>query len=191
MKALEEKILREGTVLPGNILKVGSFLNQQLDVQFLREVGEEIARLFRADGVTKVMTLEASGIAIATLAALSLGVPAVIVKKHSSANQSKDVYEAEIASFTHHNTYVAAVAKEYLRASDRILIVDDFLACGNAIRGLMSMIGQAGATLVGCAIAVEKKFQGGGDELRREGIRVESLAMVDSMTDTGLSFYRP
>lgn len=191
MKALEEKILREGTVLPGNILKVGSFLNQQLDVQFLREVGDEIARLFRADGVTKVMTLEASGIAIATLAALSLGVPAVIVKKHASANQSKDVYEAEIASFTHHNTYVAAVAKEYLHASDRILIVDDFLACGNAIRGLMSMIGQAGATLVGCAIAVEKKFQGGGDELRREGIRVESLAMVDSMTDTGLSFYRP
>lgn len=191
MKALEEKILREGTVLPGNILKVGSFLNQQLDVQFLREVGEEIARLFRADGVTKVMTLEASGIAIATLAALSLGVPAVIVKKHASANQSKDVYEAEIASFTHHNTYVAAVAKEYLHASDRILIVDDFLACGNAIRGLMSMIEQAGATLVGCAIAVEKKFQGGGDELRREGIRVESLAMVDSMTDTGLSFYRP
>lgn len=191
MKAMEEKILAEGTVLPGHILKVGSFLNQQLDVQFLREVGEEIARLFCADGVTKVITLEASGIAIATLAALALGVPAVIVKKHASANQSKDVYTAEISSFTHKNVYTAAVAKEYLHASDRVLIVDDFLAQGNAIRGLMQMIEQAGATLVGCAIAVEKKFQGGGDELRAAGIRVESLAMVDHMTDDALTFYRP
>lgn len=191
MKAMEEKILAEGTVLPGHILKVGSFLNQQLDVQFLREVGEEIARLFCADGVTKVITLEASGIAIATLAALALGVPAVIVKKHASANQSKDVYTAEISSFTHKNVYTAAVAKEYLHASDRVLIVDDFLAQGNAIRGLMQMIEQAGATLVGCAIAVEKKFQGGGDELRAAGIRVESLAMVDRMTDDALTFYRP
>lgn len=191
MKAMEEKILAEGTVLPGHILKVGSFLNQQLDVQFLREVGEEIARLFCADGVTKIITLEASGIAIATLAALALGVPAVIVKKHASANQSKDVYTAEISSFTHKNVYTAAVAKEYLRAGDRVLIVDDFLAQGNAIRGLMQMISQAGATLVGCAIAIEKKFQGGGDELRAAGIRVESLAMVEHMTDDALTFYHP
>ncbi len=188
MKALEDKILSEGTVLPGGILKVGSFLNQQLDVQFLREVGEEIARLFHSDNVTKVMTLEASGIAIATLAALSLGVPAVIVKKHASSNQSKEVYSAEIASFTHQNTYTAAVAKEYLHATDRILIVDDFLACGNAIRGMKKMISDAGATLVGCAVAIEKKFQGGGDELRAEGLRVESLAMVESMTDDSLTF---
>ena len=188
MKALEDKILSEGTVLPGGILKVGSFLNQQLDVQFLREVGEEIARLFRCENVTKVMTLEASGIAIATLAALSLGVPAVIVKKHASSNQSKEVYSAEIASFTHQNTYTAAVAKEYLNATDRILIVDDFLACGNAIRGMKKMTSDAGATLVGCAVAIEKKFQGGGDELRAEGLRVESLAMVESMTDDSLTF---
>lgn len=191
MKAMEEKILAEGTVLPGHILKVGSFLNQQLDVQFLREVGEEIARLFCADGITKIITLEASGIAIATLAALALRVPAVIVKKHASANQSKDVYTAEISSFTHKNVYTAAVAKEYLHAGDRVLIVDDFLAQGNAIRGLMQMIRQAGATLVGCAIAIEKKFQGGGDELRAAGIRVESLAMVEHMTDDALTFCHP
>ncbi len=188
MKALEEKILKEGKVLPGHVLKVGSFLNQQLDIPFLREVGEEIGRLYADCNVTKVMTIEASGIAIATLAALSLGVPAVVVKKHASANQSKDVYSAEIASYTHGNVYTAAVAKEYLHANDRVLIVDDFLACGNAIRGMQKMIEAAGATLVGCAIAVEKKFQGGGDELRAEGIRIDSLAMIEQMTDDSLTF---
>lgn len=191
MKALEDKILREGKVLPGHVLKVGSFLNQQLDVKFLAEMGEEIARLFRGASVTKVMTIEASGIALATLAALALGVPAVIVKKHASANQSRDVWSAEIASYTHGNVYTAAVAKEYLGEGERVLIVDDFLACGNAIRGMKQMIDAAGATLVGCAIAVEKKFQGGGDALREEGIRVESLAMVDTMTDDALTFFRP
>ncbi len=191
MKALEDKILTEGTVLPGNVLKVGSFLNQQLDVAFLNTIGEEVAGLFGGEGVTKVMTIEASGIAIATLAALALGVPAVVVKKHASANQSKDVYSAEIASFTHGNVYTAAVAKEYLKKEDRVLIVDDFLACGNAIRGMKDMIEQAGATLVGCAIAVEKKFQGGGDELRADGIRIESLAVVEHMTDDSLTFFRP
>ena len=191
MKALEDKILKEGKVLPGHVLKVGSFLNQQLDVKFLAERGEEIARLFRGASVTKVMTIEASGIALATLAALALGVPAVIVKKHASANQSRDVWSAEIASYTHGNVYTAAVAKEYLGEGERVLIVDDFLACGNAIRGMKQMIDAAGATLVGCAIAVEKKFQGGGDALREEGIRVESLAMVDTMTDDALTFFRP
>ena len=191
MKALEDKILKEGKVLPGHVLKVGSFLNQQLDVKFLAEMGAEIARLFRDAGVTKVMTIEASGIALATLAALSLGVPCVIVKKHASANQSRDVWSAEIASYTHGNVYTAAVAKEYLGEGERVLIVDDFLACGNAIRGMKQMIDAAGATLVGCAIAVEKKFQGGGDALREEGIRVESLAMVDTMTDDALTFFRP
>lgn len=188
MKAMEQKILESGKVLPGNILKVGNFLNQQLDVAFLAEVGKEIARLYKDAGVTKILTIEASGIAIAVLAAESLGVPAVIVKKHSSANQSKDVYTAQIDSFTHGNTYTAAVAKEYLSAEDRILIVDDFLACGNAIKGLKKIIEDAGATLVGCAIAIEKSFQHGGDELRAEGIRVESLAMIDAMTDDSVTF---
>ena len=188
MKLMEQKILSDGQVLPGNILKVGSFLNQQLDTAFLMQVGEEIARRFRDDGVTKVITIEASGIAIATLAALSLGVPAVIVKKQSSANQSKDVYTATIDSFTHKNTYTAAVAKEYLTADDRVLIVDDFLAMGNAIIGLEKILAEAGATLVGCAIAIEKSFQGGGDALRARGLRVESLAMIDSMDDTSVVF---
>lgn len=188
MKAMEEKILTSGKVLPGNILKVGNFLNQQLDVPFLVEVGKEIARLYQNDRVTKILTIEASGIAIAAFAAEALGIPAVIVKKHSSANQSKDVYTAEIASFTHGNTYTAAVAKEYLSSEDRILVVDDFLACGNAIKGLKKIIEDAGASLVGCAIAIEKAFQHGGDELRAEGIRVESLAMVETMTDTAVTF---
>lgn len=188
MKAMEEMIMKSSKVLPGNILKVGNFLNQQLDVAFLAEVGREIARLYKDAGATKILTIEASGIAIAVLAAESLGIPAVIVKKHSSANQSKDVYTAKIDSFTHGNTYTAAVAKEYLSSEDKILIVDDFLACGNAIKGLMQIIEEAGATLVGCAIAIEKSFQHGGDELRAQGIRVESLAMIDAMTDDSVTF---
>lgn len=190
MEAMERKILTEGKVLPGHILKVGSFLNQQLDVAFLTECAREIARLYRGEQVTKVITIEASGIALAALAAQQLGVQAVIVKKHASANQSKDVYTASIDSFTHGNTYTAAVAKEYVCPSDRFLIVDDFLACGNAILGLKKIITDAGATLVGCAIAIEKKFQGGGDALRAQGLRIESLAMVDSMSDEALTFYR-
>ncbi|MCQ2414240.1 MAG: xanthine phosphoribosyltransferase [Clostridia bacterium] len=188
MKLMEQKILTEGQVLPGNILKVGSFLNQQLDIEFLHEVGKEIARLYKNTGVTKVITIEASGIPLATLAALELGVPAVIVKKHASANLSHDVYSAEIASFTHKNTYTAVVAKEYLNKNDSVLIVDDFLAVGNAIRGLQKILNDAGATLAGCAIAIEKGFQHGGDELRAEGIRVESLAIVDEMKDGEITF---
>lgn len=191
MKLMEDKILAEGTVLPGNILKVGSFLNQQLDTAFLAEVTREFARLYQDAGVTKVITIESSGIALATLTAYWLGVPCVVVKKHASANLSKDLYTAEIASFTHNNTYTAVVAKEYLLPTDHILIVDDFLAVGNAVVGLRSLIAQAGATLVGCAIAIEKAFQGGGDALRAEGVRVESLAMVESMSDDSLSFRHP
>ena len=188
MKLMEEKILECGTVLPGNILKVGNFLNQQLDVDFLTEVGKEIARLYKDAGVTKIMTIEASGIAIAVMAAQAMHVPAVIVKKHPSANLSKDVYFAQIASYTHNNVYTAVVAKEYLNKNDNVLIVDDFLACGNAIKGLKNIIESAGAKLAGCAIAIEKAFQHGGDELRAQGIRIESLAVVESMTDSTITF---
>ena len=188
MKAMEEKIIACGQVLPGNVLKVGSFLNQQLDVGFLASVGEEIARIYSDATVTTVMTIEASGIAIATLAALALHVPTVIVKKHASANQSKEVYSAEIYSYTHGNYYTAAIAKEYVNPDDNILIVDDFLACGNAIKGLKKIIEDAGAKLAGCAIAIEKCFQNGGKELRDLGIRVESLAMVESMDDNIIKF---
>lgn len=188
MKALEEKILREGKVLPGNVLKVGSFLNQQMDSDFIMEIGNEIARLYKEEGVTKVLTIESSGIALAVAAGIALHVPAVFAKKHKSANMSKEVYTAPVYSFTHGETYEIAVAKEYLSAGERILIVDDFLANGNAILGMKNLVEQAGATLVGCAIAIEKGFQGAGDKLRSEGLRVDSLALIDSMSDEGLTF---
>lgn len=188
MKALEEKILRDGKVLPGNILKVGSFLNQQMDSDLIMEIGYEIARLFRSEKITKILTIESSGIALAVAAGIAMHVPAVFAKKHKSANMSKDVYTASVYSYTHGETYEIAVAKEYLGEEDRVLIVDDFLANGNALLGLRSLTEQAGATLVGCAIAIEKGFQGAGDRLRAEGLNIQSLALIDSMTDSGLTF---
>lgn len=188
MKALEEKIVKEGTVLPGNVLKVGSFLNQQIDSDFMMDIGNEFARLYAGERITRVLTVEASGIAIAVAAGMALHVPCVFAKKHRSANMPKEVYTASVYSYTHKETCEIAVAKEYLSAKDRVLIVDDFLANGNAVNGLIEVIHKAGATLVGCAIAIEKGFQGAGDKLRSEGIRVESLAIVDSMTDESVSF---
>ncbi|MBQ0010518.1 MAG: xanthine phosphoribosyltransferase [Ruminococcus sp.] len=191
MKALEEKIVREGRILPGNILKVGSFLNQQLDVDFLMEMGAEVARLYQGEKITKILTIEASGIAIATAFAAHLHVPVVFAKKHHSANQSDDVYHATVTSFTHGNTYEAIVAKEYLHAGDRVLLVDDFLATGEALRGLIAITKAANADLVGCAIAIEKGFQRGGDSLRAQGIRVESLAIIDAMSvENGIAYRR-
>ncbi len=188
MKALEEKILAEGTVLPGNVLKVGSFLNQQMDSDFIMEIGHEIARLYEGERVTRVLTVEASGIAIAVAAGIALHVPCVFAKKHRSANMPKEVYTASVYSFTHKETYEIAVAKDYIKQEDRVLIVDDFLANGNAVRGLIRIIENAGAHLVGCAIAIEKGFQGAGDKLRAEGVRVDSLAIVDAMTDESVVF---
>lgn len=188
MKAMEEKILSDGVILPGNVLKVGGFLNQQIDIDFMIEAGKEGARLFKDSGCTKVMTIEASGIPFATLIAQQLGVNEIIVKKHASANISGDVYSAEIYSYTHGNSYTAVISKDYLKKGDRILLVDDFLACGNALKGMMKMIDEAGAELVGCIAAIEKGFQGGGDELRKAGIRVESLAIVDSMEGNTITF---
>ena len=165
MKALEEKIVTEGTVLPGNVLKVGSFLNQQMDSDFIMEIGNEIARLYAGEKITRVLTVESSGIALAVAAGIALHVPSVFAKKHRSANMPKEVYTASVYSYTHKETYEIAVAKEYIRRDDRVLIVDDFLANGNAVHGLMRILEEAGATLVGCAFAIEKGFQGGGDHL--------------------------
>ena len=137
MKALEEKIVKEGTVLPGNVLKVGSFLNQQMDSDFIMEIGKEIARLYEGTGVTRILTIESSGIALAVAAGIAMHVPTVFAKKHRSANMPKSVYTAPVYSFTHHETYEIAVAREYLPAGEKVLIVDDFLANGNAVRGLM------------------------------------------------------
>ena len=188
MELLEKRILSDGVVLPGNVLKVGSFLNQQIDVELLALLGGEIARLFRESRVTKVLTIEASGIALAAFAAAELRVPVVFAKKTPSSNQSSEVFRTPIVSYTHKNTYMAAVAKEYLSASDRVLIVDDFLATGEALEGLIRITEEAGAFLTGCAVAVEKGFQGGGDSLRRRGIRVEALALIDRMTDREIVF---
>lgn len=190
MKALEEKILREGTVLPGNILKVGSFLNHQIDVPFLTEIGKEIARLFAGEGVTKILTIEASGIAFAVAAGAEMKIPMVFAKKHQSGNVTGDTYKTMVHSYTHGKDYEVALPKEYLCSDDRVLLIDDFLATGNALIGLIDLVKQAGATLVGVSTAVEKGFQQGGDNLRRQGIRVESLAIVDSMED-GKIVFRP
>jgi len=185
---MEEKILKEGEVLPGNILKVGSFLNQQIDTAFLKEIGKEIARLYKDSNVTKVFTIEASGIAIAVAAAYELDVPVVFAKKNRSDNISGDTYIAKVDSFTHKTTNTIVVSREFINKGDRVLIVDDFLANGNALMGLCEIIEQAGGVTVGAAITVEKGFQNGGDMLRKKGMRVESLAIVDSMNENSIEF---
>lgn len=188
IKALEDKILEEGQVLPGNILKVGSFLNQQIDTAFLREIGKEIARLFEGSGVTKILTVEASGIAIAVAAAFQMGIPVVFAKKGSSKNMSSDRLCAEVKSFTKGTVSIISVDSEFIKKQDRLLIIDDFLADGNALRGLLSIASDAGAAVMGACTAIEKGFQGGGDALRSEGIRVESLAIIDEMADGKIKF---
>lgn len=188
MKALEQKIINEGTVLPGQILKVGSFLNHQLDVDFIMEMGVEIARLFENDKVTKILTVETSGIPIAFAAAANMHVPVVFAKKHKTGNLSGEVYSTVVHSYTHGVDYTIVVESKYLSANDRVLIVDDFLANGKAIEGLIDIIGQAGAVVVGASCAIEKGFQEGGDRLRQAGVKVESLAIVDSMDDTSVTF---
>ncbi len=188
MKALEERILKDGKVLPGHVLKVGNFLNHQIDAPFMMEMGKEIARLFEADKPDKVLTVEASGIALALAAAAALGVPMVFGKKKKTSNVDSDVYTAVVHSYTHNVDNHVVVSKEYLHQGERVLIVDDFLANGCALRGLMEIVAQAGGVTVGCATAIEKGFQGGGDGLRKEGVKVESLAIIDEMTDSALKF---
>lgn len=188
MKALEDKILKEGQVFPGNILKVNGFLNQRIDIDFLKEMGSEISRLYKNDGVTKILTVEASGIAVAVAAAYEMGVPVVFAKKGSNKNLSDDVYKAEVQSFTKGTKCTVSVEAEFIDADDRVLLIDDFLADGNALKGLLSIINQAGAKAAGAAIVIEKGFQKGGEELRKQGLRIESLAIVDEMTDDGIKF---
>lgn len=188
MKLLEERIVRDGKVYPGEVLKVGGFLNHLIDDSLMEEIGKEIYALYQNDDITKIMTIEASGIAIACYAARHLHAPVLFAKKSKTSNISNSVYSAQVVSYTHHNTNTIVVEKEFLTKEDRVLIIDDFLAHGEALRGLINLVNQAGATLVGCAIAIEKGFQGGGDALRKEGVRVESLALIESMSDTGVSF---
>lgn len=188
MREMEEKILREGEVLPGEILKVGSFLNQNIDTNFLGCMAEEIARLFEGKGVTKILTIEASGIAIAAAAGMSMGVPVLFAKKHRTSNVDGSVYTAVVHSFTHDEDYNVVVSRDYLKSDDQMLLVDDFLASGNALRGLMALCDQAQARVVGMAVAVEKCFTGAGDAFRSQGMQVEALAAIESMTEDTIVF---
>ena len=188
MELMEQKIREEGKVLPGGILKVGSFLNQQIDTDFLEEIGQEIARLFAGCGVTKVLTIESSGIAIGAAAGMALKVPMVFAKKHKTSNVDGSVFSTTVHSYTHNTDYTVVVSSDYLLPGDRVLLVDDFLANGKALVGLIDLVNQAGATLVGAACAIEKGFQGGGDALRAAGVRVESLAIIESMSDEEITF---
>lgn len=188
MKLLEEKILSCGTVLPGNILKVDSFLNHQLDVALLSELGKEFYRLFSDNNITKILTVEASGIPIACFAAQHFNVPVVFAKKGHHKNIGNDVYTAEVFSFTKGTSYTIFVSKKYLSADDNVIIIDDFLANGQAVLGLKKIIEDAGASLQGVGIAIEKGFQNGGKQIREQGIPLKSLAIIDSMTDDSISF---
>ena len=191
MKLLEERIRKDGVVKPPDILKVDSFLNHQIDPLLIREMGKEFKRLFDGEGITKVITVEASGIAIAIEAAAELEVPLVFAKKSRSRNIANDVWTAKVFSFTHGNTNDIVISKQYLSQGDRVLIIDDFLANGEAVRGLQSLCEQAGAEVIGVGIAIEKGFQPGGKELREKGVRIESLAIIESMDgETGEIVFR-
>ena len=192
LKKLEEKILKEGKVLPGNILKVTSFLNHRLDVDFLMEMGKEIAEIYKNDNVTKILTVEASGIAIAVAAGMVMHLPVVFAKKSKSLNLGDNVYSAVAHSYTHGNDYTMVVEKQFLSENDRVIIVDDFLANGCALQGLIQIVQSAGAEVNGIAIAVEKGFQEGGQRIRNLGYRLESLAIVESMdSETGEICFAP
>lgn len=190
MKLLEERIIRDGKIKAGNVLKVDSFLNHQIDVELLNKMGEEFKRLFQKDNITKILTIEASGIGIACIAAQHFGVPVVFAKKTQTKNIAGDTYKSRVESFTHGRIYDIIVSKEFLKAEDRVLIIDDFLAKGSALNGLAQLVIDSGATLVGAGIAIEKGFQEGGALIRGKGIRVESLAIVDHMTDDGQIAFR-
>ncbi len=191
MNFLEERIVKDGIVKPGNVLKVDSFLNHQIDVSLMNEIGREFKRRFGDLPITKVLTIETSGIGIAFPVAQEYGVPLVFAKKSKSINIAGEVYTAEVESFTHKNKNQVIVSKQFLNESDHVLIIDDFLANGCALQGLISIVESAGATVEGLGIAVEKGFQIGGRVIRNLGYRLESLAIVEGMdAETGTIYFR-
>ena len=191
MNCLEERILKDGVVKEGNILKVDSFLNHQMDVKLFDEMAIEYQKRFEGKEINKILTIEASGIGIASVVALRFGVPVVFAKKTQSVNLDGEMYTAEVESFTHKNINNVIVSKKFIGPEDKVLIIDDFLANGCAVRGLIELIRNAGATVEGVGIAIEKGQQTGGKLLREEGIRVESLAIIESMDDvTGEIVFR-
>ena len=189
MRLLEDRIRRDGIVRAGNVLKVDSFINHQMDIALFGEIGKEFKRIFDGCDVTKILTIEASGIGIACITAQFFDVPVVFAKKSKTKNIAGEVYTSKVESFTHGRMYDIIVSKDFLKPEDRVLIIDDFLANGSALQGLISLVRDAGATLVGAGIAIEKGFQPGGRMLRGQGIRVESLAIVEAMSpETGVTF---
>lgn len=191
MNFLEERILKDGIVKPNNVLKVDSFLNHQMDISLMEEIGREFHRRFAGKPITKVLTIEASGIGIACFVAKEFGVPMVFAKKSHSININSDVYVTEVESFTHKNTNRVIVSKQFLSADDRILIIDDFLANGCALQGLIAITQAAGATVEGIGIVIEKGFQIGGQVIRNLGMDLQSLAIIDAMdADTGTVTFR-
>ena len=185
MKLLEERIRRDGQILEGNILKVGSFLNHQMDVELFREMGKELVRLYAGCGVNKILTIEASGIGMACIAAQSFHCPVVFAKKTETKNIAGEVYRTQVRSYTHGRVYDVIVSRDYLGPGDKLLIIDDFLANGAALSGLLDLAMLAGATVVGAGIAIEKAYQPGGELIRSRGVRVESLARIKSMSEDG------
>ena len=183
MKLLEERIQKDGIVKAGNVLKVDSFINHQMDIELISEMGKEWKRLFADKPINKILTIEASGIGIACIAALHFNVPVVFAKKAKSINLEGEMYTAEVESFTHKNKNQVIVSKKFLDENDHVLIIDDFLANGCALQGLIQITKQAGATVEGIGIAVEKGFQSGGKIIRNLGYQLESLAIVESMDD--------
>lgn len=186
MKLLEDRIRKDGRIYEGDVLKVDSFVNHRIDVGFISELGKEFHRLFGECGINKILTIEASGIGIACLVAMHFDVPVVFAKKSKSINISSDVHTSKVESYTHNKVYDVIVSKEFLGPEDRVLIIDDFLAKGSALKALISLAKDAGAEVVGAGIIIEKAYQGGGDFIRNEmGVRVESLARVASMSVEG------
>lgn len=191
MELLKERIRKDGKVKEGNVLKVDSFLNHQMDIHLFQEIGKEFQKRFQGEEINKILTIEASGIGIACIVAQSFDVPVVIAKKTQTKNIAGDTWTTKVESFTHGRIYDIIVAKEFLGKGDKVLIIDDFMANGKALEGLAELVTMSGAELVGAGIVIEKGFQPGGDELRRKGIRVESLAIIESMNDkTGEIVFR-
>ncbi len=190
MKALEEKIIRDGHVAKGDILKVDSFLNHQIDVKFMNEIGKEFKRLYADKQIDKILTIEASGIGIACITAQYFDVPVVFAKKTKTKNIYGDVYTSKVESFTHGTTYDIILSKEFLKKGEKVLIIDDFLAKGNALIGLIDLVKNANAEIVGAGIVIEKAFQDGGKRVREDyGVNVESLARIKSMSyEKGIEF---
>lgn len=188
MQLLKERILKDGVVKPGNVLKVDSFLNHQMDIDLINEIGKEFRRRFPSDKITKILTIEASGIGIACIAAQYFNVPVIFAKKAQSINIDGEVYHSKVESFTHKRVYDVILSRKFLSADDHVLIIDDFLANGCALLGLLELVKEAGASVEGAGIVIEKGFQSGGTAIREQGIHLESLAIVDSMNDTSLTF---